>query len=386
MQPDYIMNTYSQQPVTFVKGEGNYLVDENGNKYLDFVGGIAVNALGYSHEGLKQALHHQVDELLHCSNLYYNDEQLKAAKKLVSLLTLDEAFFCNSGAEAVEGAMKLARKYAKKQGYENRYEIITMTNSFHGRTLGAITATGQTKYQKGLDPLLPGIIHVPYNDEKALKEAINENTCAIMTEVIQGEGGIVSATPTFLETARTLCDAKDLLLIYDEVQTGMGRTGYPAAFMHHGIKPDVIALAKGLGSGVPVGAVVATHKAASGFSPGDHASTFGGNPLAMAAVNVVVDALSDQTFMAKVQEMATYLDQQLNRLMHEKESIVEVKGMGLMRGVAITKPLRPIIDACFDKGLLIVGAGSDVLRFVPPLVVTKDDIDQCIDILQEVIE
>ncbi len=385
MKPDYIMNTYAQQPVTFVKGEGNYLIDEQGNKYLDFVGGIAVNALGYSHKGLKEALHQQVDELLHCSNLYYNDEQLKAGKKLVDLLTLDEAFFCNSGAEAVEGSMKLARKYAKKQGYEERYEIITMTNSFHGRTLGAITATGQTKYQKGLNPLLPGIVHVPYNDEVALKEAINDKTCAIMTEVIQGEGGIVSAHKAFLETARALCDEKDMLLIYDEVQTGMGRTGYPMAFMHYGIKPDVVALAKGLGSGVPVGAVVATHEAASGFSPGDHASTFGGNPLAMAAVNVVVDSLSDKAFMSKVQETAGYLDVQLKQLMADKEAITEVRGLGLMRGLAIDKPLRPILDACFEKGLLIVGAGSNVLRFVPPLVITKEEIDRCIAILREVI-
>ena len=380
-----IMHTYNQLPNIFTHGEDVYLMDQEGNRYLDFVAGIAVNALGYSHQGLKDALHLQIDELLHCSNLYYNDEQLEAAKKITDITKMDRVFFCNSGTEAVEAALKLARKYAKHKGYEERYEIITMKNSFHGRTLGAISATGQTKYQNGLNPLLPGIKHVAYNDISALEEAVSENTCGIMMEVIQGEGGIVQADVEFIKAARKLCDEKGLVLIFDEVQTGIGRTGEICAYMHYNIKPDILALAKGLGGGVAVGAMLATEEVAQGFNPGDHAATFGGNPLAMAAVNVVLKEVSSELFIKHVQEMGEYLSQQLDILKAEFSSIEEIRGMGLMKGIALSIPPSEVVKKAYEKKLLIVGAGSNVVRFVPPLVVQKKHIDTCMTILREVL-
>jgi len=380
-----LMNTYSQYPNVFVKGEDVYLIDQNGNRYLDFVAGIAVNALGYSNEVLKNALKEQVDQLLHCSNLYYTDAQLEAVKKLVDKTGMDKAFFCNSGAEAIEGSLKLARKYAKAKGHMNKTGIIAMTNSFHGRTFGAISATGQLKYQQGLDPLLPGINHVPYNDYDALLEKVTDNTCAILLEVIQGEGGIEMVDVDYLKQVKALSIEKDILLIYDEVQTGIGRTGYPCAYMMVGVKPDIIALAKGLGSGVPVGAIVSTKEAAIGFVPGDHASTFGGNPLAMTAVGVVMDEVINETMLAHVNAMGAYLKQQLLQLKEEFPCIKQVKGTGLIQGIALTYAPKELVAKAYAKGLLLVGAGSDVVRFVPPLVIQKKHIDECIQILREVL-
>lgn len=380
-----LMNTYSQNPSVFVKGEDIYLIDHNGKKYLDFVAGIAVNALGYSNETLKSALKEQVDQLLHCSNLYYNDAQLEAVKKLVEKTGMDKAFFCNSGAEAVEGALKLARKYAKFKGNAEKSNIIAMTNSFHGRTFGAISATGQTKYQQGLDPLLPGITHVPYNDLLAIEQAVTDNTCAILLEVIQGEGGIEMVDPQYFKKVKDICVEKDILLILDEVQTGIGRTGYACGYMMFGIKPDIIALAKGLGSGVPVGAIVATDEAAKGFVPGDHASTFGGNPLAMTAVSVVMDEVLNEEMLDHVKEMGAYLNSKLLELKETFPCIKAVKGTGLIQGIALTYSPRELVTKAFEKGLLLVGAGNDVVRFVPPLVVQKHHIDECIQILKEVL-
>jgi predicted acetylornithine/succinylornithine family transaminase len=380
-----IMHTYNQLPNIFTHGEDVYLIDQEGNRYLDFVAGIAVNALGYSHQGLKDALHQQVDEFLHCSNLYYNDEQLKAAKKITEATKMDRVFFCNSGTEAVEASLKLARKYAKFKGHNERYEIITMKNSFHGRTLGAISATGQTKYQDGLNPLLPGIQHVTYNDIDALKEAVSDITCGVMMEVIQGEGGIIQADAAYIQAVRDLCDEKGLVLIFDEVQTGIGRTGEVCAYMHHDVKPDIIALAKGLGGGVPVGAMLATKEVAQGFKPGDHAATFGGNPLAMSAVNVVLDQVMSDQFMTHIQEMGDYLSEQLEQLQAEFSCIEEIRGLGLMKGIALNIPPIDVVKKAYDKKLLIVGAGSNVIRFVPPLVVQKEHIDACIHILREVL-
>lgn len=380
-----LMSTYSQNQCTFVKGEDVYLYDQSGKKYLDFVAGIAVNALGYSNDHLKNALKQQVDELLHCSNLYYNDAQLDAVKKLVEKTGMEKAFFCNSGAEAVEGSLKLARKYAKFKGHNDKNQIIAMTNSFHGRTFGAISATGQLKYQQGLDPLLPGITHVPYNDFAALEAVVTDKTCAVLLEVIQGEGGIETVNVEYLKKVRELCSEKDIMLIYDEVQTGIGRTGYPCAYMMVGVKPDIMALAKGLGSGIPVGAIVSTAEAAQGFVPGDHASTFGGNPLAMTAVSVVMDEVMNETMLAHVKEMGAYLKEQLQGLMDSFDCIKAIKGTGLIQGIALTFPPRELVVKAFEKGLLLVGAGSDVVRFVPPLVVEKHHIDECIQILKEVL-
>ncbi len=385
MKTQVLMNTYAQLPVTFTHGQGLYLVDDTGKKYLDFVAGIAVNGLGYSHTGLKLALKEQVDKLLHVSNLYYTDTMLKAAEALSKVTQMDKVFFCNSGAEAVEASLKLARKYAAAKGHKERYGYISMKNSFHGRTLGAITATGQTKYQKGLGPLLPGVSYAEYNNLSSVNSLIDEHTCAIVVEVLQGEGGIVPAKKEFLEGLRALCDKKDICLIFDEVQTGAGRLGEPCGHMIFGVKPDIMAMAKGLGAGVPVGACLAKEEIAIGFEPGDHASTFGGNPLAMAAVQVVVDEMLNEKMMKHVKEMGQYLKKSLEGLKEEFTCIKEVKGMGLMQGISLDYSPKELTLKALDEGLLLVGAGSDVVRFVPPLVVDKEAIDKMIEILRKVL-
>lgn len=378
-----LMNTYKQFPVTFVKGEECYLIDEKGNRYLDFTAGIAVNALGYSHKKLKTALKNQVDELLHCSNLYYNDEQIKVAKKLVEKTGMKRAYFCNSGAEAVESGLKLARKYMYYKGKPNKNEIIAMQQSFHGRSFGTVTATGQEKYKKGFGPLLPGIKHVPYNDSKSLQEAVDENTGAILLEVVQGEGGIHKVEKEFIEEVQKICDAKDIVLIIDEVQTGVGRTGKFCGFMHYKVQPDIVCLAKGLGAGVPVGAIVVGKKLEEGFRPGDYASTFGGNPLVMSAVDVVLDEINED-FLQSVREKSLYFIKKLEELKKSFDFIEEVKGQGLMLGLKVSVNPRKIVEEAFKHKLLIVPAGSNVVRFVPPLVITIEDIDTCVDIMYNI--
>ncbi len=383
---EVFIHNYKPFPVVFERGEGNCLFDVEGKKYLDFVAGIAVNALGYSDETLKNALKQQIDAFTHCSNLYYNKPSIDAASKLVAASGLDQVFFCNSGAEANEAAFKLARKYARKHYPESKSEIVSMKNSFHGRTIAAITVTGQEKYQKGLSPLLPGVSHTPYNDLSALEEVMNENTCALILEIIQGEGGIVTIDEDFLKGARTLCDRYDAALIYDEVQTGIGRTGEIFAFQHFGVKPDILSLAKGLGAGVPIGAMVANEKWASGFEPGDHASTFGGNPLATTAANVVLEALMTGELLANVKKQGDYLGAKLDELMAQKNNVLEVKGLGLMRGIAIEGSIPELVGKCMEKGLLVVGAGSNVVRMVPPLTITEQEIDEAIAILGDCLQ
>ena len=385
MNKNVIMNTYAQLPNVFTHGEDVYLIDEEGNKYLDFVAGIAVNGLGYSNEKLKTAIKNQVDNLLHISNLFYTDTQLIAAEKICQKVGLDKVFFCNSGAEAVEAGLKLARKYANFKGYDNRYEIIAMKNSFHGRTFGAISATGQLKYQKDLAPLLPGVKHAEYNNYESVEALVTDQTCAIILEVIQGEGGIVMADKEFLVKVKQLCIDKDVLLIFDEVQTGIGRTGFACGYMMYGVKPDIIALAKGLGAGVPVGAMLATSQAAQAFKPGDHASTFGGNPLVLSAVNVVMDEVLSDEMLTHVKEVGNYLKSKLMELKNEFPCIKEVKGRGLMQGISLTYPPKELTARAYDKKLLLVGAGSDVVRFVPPLIIKKSQIDDMISILKEVL-
>jgi len=385
LNKNVIMNTYAQLPNVFTHGEDVYLYDSEGNKYLDFVAGIAVNGLGYSNETLKTALKNQIDQLIHVSNLYYTDTELKAANKLVKHIGLDKVFFCNSGAEAVEAAIKLARKYAKHKGYDKANEIITMKNSFHGRTMGAISVTGQTKYQKGLDPLLPGIHYAQYNDFESVKALVSDATCAILLEVIQGEGGIVMAEKEFLTQVKQLCVDKDIVLIFDEVQTGIGRTGFPCGYMIYDVKPDIIALAKGLGAGVPVGAMLATNEVACGFNPGDHASTYGGNPLVCSAVNVVMDEVLSEDMLAHIKEMGDYLKTQLLELKNSFACIKEVKGIGLIQGISLTYPPKELTARAYEKNLLLVGAGTDVVRFVPPFTIQKKHIDDMIGILKEVL-
>lgn len=376
----HIMNTYGRFPIVLEKGEGLYIWDENGKKYLDFVAGIAVNTLGHGNKKLSGAIAEQASKMIHVSNLYWTKPAISLAEKLTANSGFDKVFFCNSGAEAIEGALKIARKYSPE-----RHEIIAMKDSFHGRTYGAITATGQEKYQQGLKPLLPGIVHVPFNDFDALKAAVNDKTCAVLMEPIQGEGGIRPADREYLKNVRSLCDKAGILLMFDEIQCGTGRTGYLFAAEYYGVAPDVTALAKGMAGGVPIGVLLATEKVASAFKPGDHASTFGGNPLATAAANVVMDELLNGGLLENVKKQGAYLTSKLHALKDKHSAILDVRGVGLMQGIELNTPVAPIIGSCIEKGLLLVNAGPNIIRFVPPLTVTQQDIDTCMDILDKVL-
>ncbi|AEV29582.1 acetylornithine/succinylornithine aminotransferase [Sphaerochaeta pleomorpha str. Grapes] len=378
----YLLDTYSQVPVVFSSGKGCYLTDVDGKQYLDFVGGIAVNALGYGDAGLTKALKGVLDSgLLHCSNLYYNTYAIKAAKTLTELADMDRVFFCNSGAEANEAALKLARKFGHSSD-PIRTDIVTMVHSFHGRTYGAITATGQDKYHVNFDPLPTGFSYALFNDLASVKATVSDSTCAIMVEPIQGEGGIVPATKEFLQGLRDLCDEKNLLLIFDEVQCGMGRSGKPFAFQTYGVQPDILTLAKALAGGVPAGAMVTKGKADRVFSPGDHASTFGGNALAMAGACEMIGRLQETDLCSHVEKMGAYLRSELEKLVIKYPTLcLSVRGRGLLDGLVLSIPPRKVVDACFEQGLLVLGAGYDVLRFVPPLVVEKGDIDKAMAIV-----
>ncbi|HZV46716.1 MAG TPA: acetylornithine transaminase [Thermodesulfovibrionales bacterium] len=379
----YIMNTYTRYPVVLRKGRGMKVWSSDGKEYLDFVGGVAVNILGHCHPRVVVAIQKQAQRLIHVSNYYYIEPQIKLAKLLVEHSFADKVFFCNSGAEAIEAAIKLARKYAKEQVHPNRFEIIAAKNSFHGRTLAAITASGQEKFQKGFEPLVPGFKHVPFNDIRAMREAITEETCAILLEPIQGEGGVRVADPNYLKEVRDLCNEQNILLILDEVQTGMGRTGKLFAHEHFGITPDIMAIAKGLGGGVPIGAMLATDKVASGFQPGNHASTFGGNPLVCAAgVATLETILEDGFILDQCNRMSAYFIGRLELLRTKFPALVkEVRGRGLLLGMELTTEGDPIVRACLEKGFLINCAAGTVLRFIPPLIVQRKDIDQLVDAL-----
>ncbi len=377
-----VMNTYSRYPIAFDHGEGVYLWDTNGKKYLDFVAGIAVNSLGCNNEKLVKAISEQVSKLIHVSNLYYTEPQIELAEKLVKYSDFDKVFFCNSGAESNEAALKLCRKYAVMKNKAGR-EIITMVHSFHGRTYGAVTATGQDKYHKGLDPLLPDIKYADFNDIESVKAAVNENTCAIMMEPIQGEGGVIPADKKFLEEVRALCDEKDILLVFDEVQTGVGRSGALFCYQKYGVVPDIVTMAKGLAGGVPIGAMITKDSVAAAFAPGDHASTFGGNSLATAAGNVVIDTVMADGFLENVNECGKYLTEKLNALKDKYDHIVDVRGMGLMQGIELDIPVAEAVKTSINNGLLLVGAGTNVIRFVPGLIITKTEIDEAMTILDK---
>lgn len=380
----YVMNTYGRFPMAPVKGKGSYVWDANGKQYLDFISGIAVCGLGHCNEELAAVLKEQADTLWHVSNLYWIKTQVEAAEKLVQISGLGKAFFCNSGAEANEAAIKLARKYfyRRKEGYKNH--IIVFRDSFHGRTLATVTATGQTKYQEGFAPLPEGFVYAEFNNLDSVKEAVTENTCAIMLEPVQGEGGIHPANLEFLRGLRKLCDQKELLLIFDEVQCGMGRTGKFFAFQNYGLKPDIVTMAKSLGGGIPIGAMLATDEAATGFAPGDHASTFGGNPLATSVACKVIDIISQPDFLKQVEEMGDYLKSCLGKLTDER--IVGIRGRGLMLGMEFNTDIKELIQICLNKGLLLLGAGPRVLRFVPPLNVNTIEINQAVLILKEALQ
>ena len=381
---EVVMNTYSRFPIAFDHGQGVYIWDMDGKKYLDFVAGIAVNSLGYNHKKLCEKIADQCQKLIHVSNLYYTEPQIQLAEILCKNSCFDKVFFCNSGAETIESMLKLARKYADMKNKPGR-DIITMEKSFHGRTYGAVTATGQDKYHKGLSPMLPGIKHVPFNDFDALLNTVDENTCAILMEPIQGEGGIIPADKEYLKKVRALCDEKDILLLFDEVQCGVGRTGELFAYQTYGIEPDAAAFAKGLAGGVPIGAMMAKDSAASAFKPGDHASTFGGNSLATAAGTVVINELICGGLLENVKKQGTLLTKKLLELKEKYDIIKDVRGIGLMQGIELTIPASPVISDAIDKGLLLVGAGTNVIRFVPALIITDKEIEEAMDILEKAI-
>lgn len=384
MGQNYVMNTYGRLPVALVRGEGAYVWDADGNRYLDFVAGLAVNSLGHCHPKVVEAIREQAGILMHVSNLYWIEPQVKLAKLLVENSALDKAFFCNSGAEANEGAIKLARKYARKYMGPDKYEIITMHKSFHGRTLATVTATAQPKYQKDLEPLPAGFKHVPFNDLTALASAITPHTCAVMLEPVQGEGGVNVADYEYMQNLRQLCAEKHLLLIFDEVQCGLARTGKLFAYEHYGVEPDIMTLAKAIAGGVPMGALLAKQKVAECFQPGDHASTFGGNPLAAAVGYAAVSILADKDFLARVAETGRYFEEKLHQLKNKYSFITDVRGKGLILGLGITVEGKDLVAGCQTKGLLINCVGSNVLRFIPPLIITKEHVDEAAGILDSV--
>ena len=381
-----IMNTYKRFPIVLVKGLGVKVWDVNGKEYLDFVAGIAVCNLGHSHPQIIAAVNEQLENLTHVSNLYYTEPQAQLARLLVENSFADKVFFCNSGAEANEAAIKLARKYAHENMGPDKFELITMKDSFHGRTMATITATGQEKFQFGFTPLLEGFTYVPFNDLQALEARISNKTCGIMVEPIQGEGGVNIPNAQYLARMREICDRHGILLIVDEVQTGMGRTGELFAYAHSGIKPDIMTLAKALGNGFPIGAMLATNKIAKAFIPGNHASTFGGSPLAMAAANATVKTMLQEEILEHCRKMGDYFLLQLKKLQQKHKIIKEVRGKGLMLAAQLNIESDDIVNECLQRGLLIISAGSKTLRFVPPLIITTQDVDQAIKVLDEVME
>ena len=382
-----ILHTYNRFPVMFDHGEGCYLYDTEGKKYLDFAAGIAVNALGYHYPGYDDALKSQIDKLTHISNLYYNEPMSEAGEKLIKASGLSKAFFTNSGTEAIEGALKAARKYSyTKYGKEaGRFEIIAMNHSFHGRSMGALSVTGTEHYREPFEPLIGGVKFADFNDLESVKAQITDKTCAVITEVVQGEGGIYPAQKEFLEGLRALCDEKDIILIFDEIQCGMGRTGYYFAWQSYGVQPDVMTCAKALGCGVPVGAFVLGEKAAAAsLVPGDHGTTYGGNPFVCAAVSKVFDIFEQDNILAHVQELTPYLEEKLDALVDKCPIVAARRGKGFMQGLVVAgRTVSEITSKALENGLLVISAGSDVLRLVPPLVITEKDIDEMIEKLEK---
>ena len=381
-----LLHTYNRFQIVLDKGEGVHLYDINGKEYLDFVAGIAVFALGYHHKEYNDALKEQIDKLIHTSNYYYNVPAIEAAKKLKKASGMDRVFFTNSGAEAIEGAIKTARKYAFLKDGKTDHEIIALEHSFHGRTMGALSVTGNPKYREAFEPMIGNIRFARMNDLQSVLDQVNDKTCAILLETVQGEGGLTPATKEFLEGIRKVCDEKDILMILDEIQCGMGRTGTMFAWQKFGIKPDVMTCAKALGCGVPVGAFLMTEKVGlNSLTSGDHGTTYGGNPLACAAANKVLELYEKEGILENVNRVAPYLEKKLMELMARHDCIKEHRGVGLMQGLLFEQPVGPIINKAVEKGLLLINAGANIIRFVPPLVITEKDVDQMIAILEECI-
>ncbi len=380
-----LLPVYNRFPIVLDHGEGVYLYDTDGKEYLDFAAGFAVCGLGYGNQELNQVLKEQIDSLYHTSNLYYHENTGEAAAALNRISGMDRIFFTNSGAEAIEGALKAARKYAytKKSG---RYEVVAMEHSFHGRTFGAVSVTGKDAYREPFEPLVPGVRFAEFNDLESVKAAVNEKTCAIILEPLQGEGGINLATQEFMEGIRKICDEQDILMICDEVQCGMGRTGSMFAWQGFGVKPDIMAMAKAIGNGIPVGAFAMTQKVADySLKAGDHGSTYAGNPLACAAVRKVVEIFEREDIVGHVNEVAPYLEQRLNEIVEEFDCVTRRKGKGLMQGLELTIPLAEVNQRAIEEGLLVIQAGGNVIRFVPPLIIEKEHVDEMIEKLKKIL-
>ena len=378
-----LLHTYNRYQVVLDKGDGVYLYDIEGKKYLDFCAGIAVFALGYHNKKYNDALKAQIEKVIHTSNYYYNVPAIEAAKKIKKVSGMDRVFFTNSGAEAVEGAIKAARKYAYLKDGTTDHEIIAMEHSFHGRTMGALSVTGNPKYREAFEPMIGNIRFAKMNDFESVLANVTDKTCAILFETVQGEGGIYPATEEFLKKVRTLCDEKDILLILDEIQCGMGRTGTMYAWQRYGVKPDIMTSAKALGCGVPVGAFMMTEKVGqNSLTSGDHGTTYGGNPLAAAAINVVLDLFEENHIIENVNQVGAYLTEKLDELVQEYDFITERRGIGLMQGLVFEKPVGEIITKALDKGLILINAGTNIIRFVPPLVITRENVDEMMEILE----
>lgn len=377
-----LLHTYNRYQIVWDRGDGMYLYDIEGKKYLDFVAGIAVFALGYHNKAYNDALKAQIDKVIHTSNYYYNIPAIEAAKKLKKISGMDRVFFTNSGAEAVEGALKAAKKYAFLRDGHTDHEIIAMNHSFHGRTMGALAVTGNPHYREAFEPLIGNIKFADFNDFESVKAQVTEKTCAIIFETIQGEGGIYPATEEFLKNVRALCDEKDILLILDEIQCGMGRTGCMYAWQKYGVKPDIMTSAKAIGCGVPVGAFMMTEAVAKqSLTSGDHGTTYGGNPLACAAVSKVIDLFEELDLLKNVEETGAYLYEKLEALAAKHDCIQAHRGVGLMQGLECSKPVGEIINRAVEKGLLLINAGTNIIRFIPPLIVSKQDVDDMTAIL-----
>ena len=381
----HVMHTYARLPVTFVRGRGVRLYDADGKEYLDFLAGIAVNGLGHCHPRLVRAIQEQAATLIHTSNLYLTAPQAELAAKLSEISDFERVFFCNSGAEANEAAIKIARKYGKAHGGETKYHIVTAERSFHGRTLATVTATAQPKYQAPFAPLVPGFHYVPFNDIEALERAVTDETCAVLLEPIQGEGGVYPAHKPYLEAARALCDKHQALLIFDEVQCGMGRTGQWWAYQHYGVAPDVMTLSKSLGGGVPIGACLARGEAAETLVPGDHGSTFAGNPLAARAALAVIETIEQEHLLANAHAMGEYFVHRLNEP-SLRPKIKDIRAVGLMLGVELVQPdAKRVLRESLERGLILNAVGDHILRLLPPLIITKEDVDQAVEVLAAVL-
>ena len=373
------LQTYLRSEIVFTHGKGAYLYDSEGNRYLDFIAGIAVNAFGHCDEQLQQVLQEQATKLWHCSNLYYSEPQVRLATLLVDNSFADKVFFCNSGAEAIEGSIKIARKWASATKGENSYEIIAFNRSFHGRTMGALSATGQSKFWEGFQPMLPGFQFANFNDLESVENLITDKTCAVLVEPIQGEGGVYPAEIEFLKGLRDLCDIKNCLLILDEIQCGLGRTGNLFAYEHYGILPDMVALAKPIAAGLPMGAILLTDSVAEQIKPGDHGSTFGGSPLVASVAEHAVTRILNKSFLQQISNNGQYLISRLEDLRSRFDEINSIRGMGLMVGMDVTVDVKKIIHACLKNGLLVAKAGENTVRFTPPLIIEKSHIDEAIE-------